>query len=67
MGSNTIPISITTKRNGTTTIPLNATTGSQPFTPGGWTPYDVTVVSPQVGVSKPVGTYSEELRIAVSF
>jgi len=66
MGANEIPITITTKR-GTTTIPLNATTGSQPFTAGGWTPYDVTVVSPQVGVSKPVGTYTEELRIAVSF
>ena len=67
MGTNEIPITITTKRGGTTTIPLNATTGSQPFTAGGWTPYDVTVVSPQVGVSKPVGTYTEELRIAVSF
>jgi hypothetical protein len=67
MGANEIPVTITTKRNGTTTIPLNATTAGQPFTPGGWTPYNVTVVSPQVGVSKPVGTYTEELRIAVSF
>ncbi len=50
MGANEIPVTITTKRNGTTTIPLNATTAGQPFTLGGWTPYDVTVVSPQVGV-----------------
>lgn len=66
MGSETIPVTITTKRGGTN-IPLNATTPDQPFTPGGWTGYDVKVVSPQVGVSKPVGTYTEELRIAVSF
>ncbi len=35
-----IPITITTKRGGTV-IPLNATTPDQPFTPGGWTGYDV--------------------------
>ncbi|CAB1208528.1 hypothetical protein [Acinetobacter bouvetii] len=64
--NNEIPVSIVTKRGGTV-IPLNATTGGQPFTLGGWTKYDVTAKVGEVGINKPVGTYKEELRIAVSF
>ena len=65
MGSNTIPLTITTTRGGTT-IPMG-TTPNQPFTSGGWTAYNVKVTSPEVGVSKPVGTYTEQYRIKVSF
>ena len=65
MGTNSIPIAIKTTRSGTV-IPMGVTP-NQPFTLGGWTAYNVEVKSPEVGVTKPVGTYTEQYRIKVSF
>ncbi len=64
-GTNEIPITIATTR-GTTAINMGQT-ANQPLTAGGWNTYNVKVTSPQVGVSSPVGTYTEQYFIKVSF
>ena len=64
-GSNEIPVTFVTKRGGTT-IPMGVSTG-HPATGGGWASYSVKASIDEVGVSYPVGTYTEQYKIKVYF
>ena len=68
MGTNEIPITITTKLSGSATnIPLNTPQSNIAVALGGWNTYNVNVTSAAVGISKPAGTYSELYKIRVYF
>lgn len=68
MGAHEIPITVTTKQQGTmTNIALGAAQTNVAVALGGWNTYDVNVTSAAVGISKPAGTYTDQYNIRVYF
>lgn len=68
MGTNEIPINVTTKLAGSATnIPLGTAQTNIAVALGGWNTYNVNVTSAAVGISKPAGVYTDQYNIKVYF